>query len=142
MTKTNNMVKINDNFLFKNLKLLRSHSGESQNSFALIFNLKRTNITSYEGGTEPKLSFLLDVANHFNIKLDDLVCSDLNLHSELLDPKAGNISTETVGCIELQKKIEELKKDKAILAEQIVLKDQQIQRLWKEIDELQSNHTN
>lgn len=36
----------------------------------------------------------------------------------------------------LQKEIDELKKDKAILAEQIVLKDQQIQRLWKELDEI------
>ena len=32
--------------------------------------------------------------------------------------------------------IEELKKDKAILAEQIILKDQQIKRLWEAIDEL------
>ncbi|MFA5419365.1 MAG: hypothetical protein WC341_12995 [Bacteroidales bacterium] len=39
----------------------------------------------------------------------------------------------------LQKEIEELKKDKAILADQIILKDQQIKRLWKEIDELKGH---
>lgn len=130
------MVKINDKYLSENLKSLRSHSGKSQDSFAQIFGLKRTNITSYEGGTEPKLSFLLAVANYFNIKLDDLVCSDLNLHPELLDPESINISPETEDCIKLRNEIAELKRDKAILAEQIALKDQQIQRLWKEVDEL------
>ncbi len=35
-----------------------------------------------------------------------------------------------------RKENKELKKDKAILAKQIVLKDQQILRLWQEIDEL------
>lgn len=38
----------------------------------------------------------------------------------------------------LPKEIEELKKDKAILAEQIALKDELIQRQWKEIDELKA----
>jgi transcriptional regulator with XRE-family HTH domain len=47
-------------------------------------------------------------------------------------PDAGSSS-------KLLKEIEDLKKDKAILAEQMALKDQQIQRLWKEIDELKSN---
>jgi transcriptional regulator with XRE-family HTH domain len=138
MTKTNSMVKISDSFLSSNLKLLRTRGEESQGFFAQRFGLKRTNITSYEGGTEPKLSFLIDVANYFNIKLDDLVCSDLSLHPELLDPESTDISQESEDCTKLRKEIEELKKDKAILAEQIALKDQQIQRLWKEIDDLKS----
>jgi transcriptional regulator with XRE-family HTH domain len=88
------MIKVNDKFLSKNLKLLRNRSRKSQDSFVQIFGLKRTNITSYEGGTEPRPSFLLAVANYFNIKLDDLVCSDLNLHPELLDPENTNVSPE------------------------------------------------
>jgi transcriptional regulator with XRE-family HTH domain len=138
------MVKINDNkFLSKNLKLLRSYIGESQDSFAQIFGLKRTNIASYEGGTEPKLSFLLDVANHFHIKLDDLISCDLNSHMELLDTreeaKDVNAAPDNEECMRLRKENEELKKDKAILAEQIALKDQLIQRQWKEIDTLKSS---
>lgn len=41
-------------------------------------------------------------------------------------------------CVMLKRENEDLKKDKAILAEQIALKDQLIQRLWKEIDELKA----
>ena len=52
----------------------------------------------------------------------------------IYDPEAHAPQNESVS--KLKKENKELKKDKAVLAEQIALKDQQIQRLWKEIDEL------
>ncbi len=79
------MIKIiNNNYLSKNLKLLRNCIDESQERFAERFNVKRSNIASYERGTEPRLLFILDVANYFQLKLDDLVSNDLELHPELL----------------------------------------------------------
>jgi hypothetical protein len=54
----------------------------------------------------------------------------------IYDPDAHTPQNESIS--KLRKENKELKKDKDILAEQIALKDQQIQRLWKEIDELKS----
>lgn len=57
----------------------------------------------------------------------------------LLSNKSLQEETElpaTESLQKLQKEIEEIKKDKAILAEQVALKDELIQRQWKEIDEL------
>jgi transcriptional regulator with XRE-family HTH domain len=65
----------------------------------------------------------------------------------LLKGKGGMLDTEPIydpdaflpqdeSASKIRKENRELKKDKSILAEQIALKDQQIQRLWKEIDEL------
>jgi transcriptional regulator with XRE-family HTH domain len=137
-------VKINHTkFLPKNLKLLRDYSDESQEAFGDIFGLTRDNIASYERGTEPKLSFLMDVAGHFHIKLDDLVSCDLNSHMDLLDTRDyvedANAAYNTEQCGKLRREIEELKKDKEILATEVTLKNEQIQRLWKEIDELKGN---
>ncbi len=57
----------------------------------------------------------------------------------IYDPEADLPQNEFVS--KLRKENKELKKDKAILAEQIVLKDQQIQRLWKEIDEMKASRS-
>lgn len=57
------------------------------------------------------------------------------LFPEPSSTKKVNIPTPDL-CLKQQKEIEELKKDKAMLTEQITLKDQQIHRLWNEIDEL------
>jgi len=127
-------------YLPKNLKLLREYAGKSQDAFGELFGLNRSNIASYERGTEPGLSFLIEVSKYFQIKLDDLVSCDLKSHMDLLDTRESEeVPYSTSSSVKLQKEIEELKKDKAILAEQIALKDQQIQRLWKEIDELKGN---
>ena len=78
------MIKIIDNnYLSRNLKLLRNCIDESQDKFARRFNVKRSNIASYERGTEPKLSFLLHIAGYFQLKLDDLISNNLELHPEL-----------------------------------------------------------
>jgi len=121
----------------KNLKLLREYADKSQDAFGELFGLNRSNIASYERGTEPGLSFLIAVSKYFQIKLDDLVSCDLKSHMELLDTREPEVNpSSTSQYIKLQKEIEELRKDKTILAEQIALKDELIQRQWKEIDEL------
>jgi len=124
-------------YLPENLKLLREYAGKSQDAFGELFGLNRNNIASYERGTEPRLSFLINISNHFHIKLDDLVSCDLKSHMELLDTRESEENPSgTSQCIKLQKEIEELKKDKTNLTGQIALKDELIQRQWKEIDEL------
>lgn len=64
----------------------------------------------------------------------------LKSKGEMLDPEIiynpDEFVSQDESASKLRKENKELKKDKAILAEQIALKDQQIQRLWKEIDEL------
>ncbi len=58
----------------------------------------------------------------------------------MLDPEPIQDSDACVpqneAVAKLKKENKELKKDKAVLAEQLVQKDQLIQRQWKEIDEL------
>ena len=71
-------------YLSSNLKLLRTYTGITQDAFSKIFNVSRENIASYERGVEPKLSFLLHVSDYLQIKIDDLVKSDLKSHPEIL----------------------------------------------------------
>lgn len=66
-----------DQFLPSNLRILRKRSGLTQEAFGKLFNVTRENIASYERGVEPKLSFLIHVSDHFQVKMDDLVKIDL-----------------------------------------------------------------
>ncbi|MEL7589083.1 MAG: helix-turn-helix transcriptional regulator [Prolixibacteraceae bacterium] len=75
----------NSIFLSGNLKLLRKHIHQTQDSFAAIFGVNRNNIVSYERGSKPKLHFLLKIVNYFNISLDKLISFDLKKHPEILE---------------------------------------------------------
>ena len=76
---TNLVKRINsDQFLATNLKILRKRSGLTQDAFGQLFNVTRENIASYERGIEPKLSFLIRVSDHFQIKMDDIAKLDLS----------------------------------------------------------------
>ncbi|MGV8139255.1 MAG: helix-turn-helix transcriptional regulator [Mangrovibacterium sp.] len=79
MPDTNSLEKISsDQFLSKNLKLLRKRSKLTQEAFGKLFNVTRENIASYERGVEPKLSFLITVSDYFQIKMDDIAKLDLS----------------------------------------------------------------
>lgn len=64
-----------------NIKKIRSIKNLNQNDFAEIFDLKRATIGAYEEGrAEPKVSTLLEIANHFGIGTDDLLKKDLSVN--------------------------------------------------------------
>lgn len=67
----------------QNLKFLRKQKKFTQVQFADAFKVKKSLIGAYEEGrAEPKLQFLNRVAKAFDIKLDDLVNTDLFSKSE------------------------------------------------------------
>lgn len=80
------LVKISNSiFLSRNLKLLRKHINETQESFARIFGVSRDNIASYERGVKPKIPFLVDIENYYHISLEELTSYDLKEHPEILE---------------------------------------------------------
>lgn len=66
-------------FISKNIKHLRDKEWLSQSKFAELFGLNRGNVASYEAGSEPSLSIIMSIANHFNISIDDFITSDLSI---------------------------------------------------------------
>ena len=63
----------------KNLKHLRQIHRLNQEEFAQLFDLNRGNIASYESGAaEPKINTLLQISQHFEIPMEDLVSKDLS----------------------------------------------------------------
>lgn len=58
----------------KNLKTLRNKKGITRKTLAADLNMSEIAITSYEGGVrQPNLAILLNIANYFNVSLDELV---------------------------------------------------------------------
>tara|TARA_R110002050_G_scaffold19734_1_gene56568 strand:+ start:46 stop:810 length:765 start_codon:yes stop_codon:yes gene_type:complete len=65
----------------KNIKKIRGVKGLNQSDFADLFNLKRASIGAYEEGrAEPKLSTIIEIANHFGISVDELLKKDLSVN--------------------------------------------------------------
>lgn len=98
------------------------------------------NIVDEKGrGNKPSFGFISKLVLSFdNINVDWLITGRGDkMFIEKNENKEPALHSEELYPI-LKKENEGLKKDKAILAEQIALKDQQIQRLWKEIDELKA----
>lgn len=75
----------NSLYLTSNLKIIRNHIHESQESFGMIFGVTRDVIASHERGFKPKLPFLNDLMEYFNITLDELTEYDLKEHPEILE---------------------------------------------------------
>jgi len=83
---TESLSKIkNSLFLTSNLKIIRNHIHATQESFGRIFGVTRDAIASYERGFKPKLPFLNDLTEYFNITLDDLTEFDLKEHPKVLE---------------------------------------------------------
>ncbi len=71
-------------FLGQNIKKLRQVKGLSQQAFAEIFELKRNNISSYEEKrAEPKLEYVIKIANYFGIPLNDFIEKPLSVNEIL-----------------------------------------------------------
>lgn len=71
-------------FLGQNIKKLRQVKGLSQQAFAELFELKRANISSYEEKrAEPKLEFVIKIANYFGIPLNDFIEKPLSVNEIL-----------------------------------------------------------
>jgi transcriptional regulator with XRE-family HTH domain len=66
-------------FLGHNIKFLRKKENFSQEQFAKIFGLKRSNIGSYEEGrATPPLQIIIKVAKYFNLKIETLISEDIS----------------------------------------------------------------
>ena len=67
----------------ENLKYLRRKHHLSQQAFSDVLDIPRTTLGDYERGkTEPNIEMLVRIADHFDIKVDDLVRSNLS-HRDL-----------------------------------------------------------
>ncbi len=70
--------------LGQNIKKLRQVKGLSQQAFAELFKLNRANISSYEEQrAEPKLEFVIKIANYFSIPLNDFIEKPLSVNEIL-----------------------------------------------------------
>ncbi|AXT61248.1 helix-turn-helix domain-containing protein [Aquimarina sp. AD10] len=79
-------------FFGKNIKKIRGVKGLSQQAFAELFELKRGTLGAYEEGrSEPKIETIIKIANHFSIKIDELLTSELTVN-QLLKFK-GDLTT-------------------------------------------------
>jgi len=67
-----------------NIKKVRTTKGISQQAFADLFELTRGNISSYEENrAEPKIETVIQIANHFNIPLNQFITQNLSIHEIL-----------------------------------------------------------
>ncbi|WP_026775480.1 helix-turn-helix transcriptional regulator [Polaribacter sp. Hel_I_88] len=74
-------------FFGKNIKKIRTVKGLSQAAFAELFGLKRAALGAYEEQrSEPKIETIIKIANHFSIKIDKLLTSEITVN-ELLQFK-------------------------------------------------------
>jgi len=60
-----------------NISYLIKKHGLNQSTFADIFDLKQSAISSYIGGTMPKIETIQKICAHFNISIDDFINRDL-----------------------------------------------------------------
>jgi len=70
--------KISSGFLAANIRFLRLNADMSQVIFAARFGCTRNNVDSYESGTVPKLSLLLEIANYFGTTIEAMYYVDLS----------------------------------------------------------------
>lgn len=93
-------------FFAKNLRYLRSLKKINQTDFANIFGLTRSAIGAYEEQrSEPKLDIIIEMANYFNITIDDFLKTNLsqtNVNAYFLTQKNNELKND------LQKIISEL----------------------------------
>ncbi|WP_116127638.1 helix-turn-helix transcriptional regulator [Lewinella sp. IMCC34183] len=68
------------NYLSSNIKFLRKQRKLSQQQLADDLGVKRSNIAAYETkNVEPRLALINEMANYFEVPLEDLVIVDLKL---------------------------------------------------------------
>ena len=68
-------------YIGKNIRKIRHLKGLNQSQFADIFGLTRASIGAYEEGrAEPKISTIIEIANHFSISVDLLLKKELKVN--------------------------------------------------------------
>lgn len=65
-------------FFDRNIKLLRTKKGLSQQDLADSLSISRSKLNSYERGVQPPFDIQIDIADYFNVTLDGLVRHDLS----------------------------------------------------------------
>lgn len=65
-------------FFARNIKLLRTKKGLSQQDLADNLEITRSKLNSYERGVQPPFEIQIDIADYFNVTLDGLVRHDLS----------------------------------------------------------------
>jgi len=67
-----------------NIKKVRTTKGLSQQAFADLFELTRGNISSYEESrADPKIDTVIQIANYFNIPLNQFITQNISIHEIL-----------------------------------------------------------
>ncbi len=68
-------------YIGKNIRKIRHLKGLNQSQFAELLGLTRASIGAYEEGrAEPKISTIIDIANHFSISVDLLLKKELKVN--------------------------------------------------------------
>lgn len=80
-------MKKEDLYIASNIKFLRLTHGKTQEDLAKVCNKQNTAISNYEKGIrEPDSVDLANIANYFNITVDDLLTKDLRFdNGEIVD---------------------------------------------------------
>lgn len=74
-----------------NIKKVRTTKGLSQQAFADLFELTRGNISSYEENrADPKIDTVIQIANYFNIPLNQFITQNISIH-EILKYKGDKL---------------------------------------------------
>lgn len=85
-----------------NIKKIRTTKNLSQQAFAELFELNRSNIASYEENrAEPKIESILKVANYFSIPVSNLLLKDLTVN-EILQFNADKLLENNQNVVELK----------------------------------------
>ena len=67
----------------KKIKMIREEHKLTQEDLAKILNVSRNAISNYETGTRtPDLNVIIELCNHFNIKLDSFFKDELEYRKE------------------------------------------------------------
>jgi transcriptional regulator with XRE-family HTH domain len=79
-----------------NIKFLRKRKGKTQEEMAADLDFKRSTLNGYENGiAEPGIDNLIKIASYFNISVDVLITSDINL-SDLEENSELHISGDNL----------------------------------------------
>jgi len=88
----------------------------SQTHFAQLFDLKRTAIGAYEEGrAEPKIETAIRTAKHFDLTLDQILCSELTVN-EIFHFRTDLLLNSRVQ--QLEKECEQLREKVTLLEEE------------------------
>jgi putative transcriptional regulator len=84
------------NYFKGNLRYLRAKKGMTQSDLGLIFDLKKSQISSYEMGSSfPLIPLAIKIAKYFNITLSELFETDIQNSPEQPPPKNGKLYEAT-----------------------------------------------